>query len=98
MREEVERVVALGQMPSEADLNAPWVTWQRAIEGLVAPATDEEAAAILRALPSEGSGFGLAWPLLHFVETAPGWPLSKLLDDSSEFLQLLRERADRARQ
>ena len=95
MRDVVKRLVALGPLPDEADHVAPWDEWQQAAEALPAPATDEEAAAVLTLLPEdEGSGFGIAWPLLHFVETAPGWPLKDRLDDSTWWLRFLRERAE----
>jgi hypothetical protein len=83
-------------LPDEANPDAAWDEWQQAADGLAAPATDVEAAAILPLLPpNERSGFGLAWPLLHFVETAPGWPLMDRLDDSTPWLRFLRERAER---
>lgn len=99
VREEVRRLVALGPVPDEADPDAPWDEWQQAAEALPAPATDEEAETVLTLLPAdEGSGFGIAWPLLHFVETAPGWPLMARLDDSTWWLRFLRERAQRGKQ
>lgn len=88
--------MALGQLPDEAKPDAAWNEWQHAAQALRAPATDEEAAAVLPVLPAdEGSGFGIAWSLLHFVETAPGWPLMDRLDDSTWWLRFLRERAER---
>ena len=96
MRDEVKHLVALGKLPDETDHDATWDVWQQAAEALRAPATDEEAAAVLPLLPAdEGSGFGMVWPLLHFVETAPGWPLTDRLDDSTWWLRFLRERSER---
>ena len=41
------------------------------------PAQDDEAIALLKVLTrsDETSCFGLNWTILHFIETAPGWPL-----------------------
>ena len=39
--------------------------------------------------------FGLAWTLLHLIETAPGWPVeSALVDLESKWIDRLRERAE----
>jgi hypothetical protein len=41
--------------------------------------------------------FGLAWTLLHLIESTPGWPLPAALPDlRNEWVRRLRERAKRA--
>jgi len=40
--------------------------------------------------------YGVAWGLLHAVESAPGWPIAEALDDRSWWVKLLRERSERA--
>ena len=38
--------------------------------------------------------FGLAWSLLHAIETAPGWPLMDVLSNAdNEWIERLRERS-----
>lgn len=38
--------------------------------------------------------FGLAWSMLHLIETSPNWPLADVLSDfSNEWIYRLRERA-----
>lgn len=70
--------------------------WQAAVDRLAAPAIDEEAMALLPVLPAEdGSGFGLAWTVLHFIETTPGWRLREALDDRSWWVRFQHERAER---
>jgi hypothetical protein len=62
----------------------------------VNPATDEEAAAVLEVLPpGDDSAYSLAWHLLHFIESAPSWPEWDLLDDRSDWVTYLWERAER---
>lgn len=96
MRAEVQDVLALGQLPPETAEDAPCSGWEAALLRLDAPATDDEAKALLDVLPAdEGSAFGLAWAVLHFIETAPGWPMWDALNDRSEWVQFLRERAER---
>ena len=41
--------------------------------------------------------FGLVWPLVHLIESAPGWPLADCLQDPNhERIQMLKQRADNA--
>jgi hypothetical protein len=89
----------MGRLPNEdVGEEAFWEPWERAVRALTNPATDEEAVAVLDVLPrGEDSSFALAWHLLHFVESAPGWPDWDLLDDRSPWVVFLRERAERGR-
>lgn len=42
----------------------------------------------------QDSCFGLAWSLLHLIETSPNWPLSDVLSNcSNEWVLRLRDRA-----
>jgi hypothetical protein len=96
MRAEVERVVALGRIPAEADTDADWQAWQDATNALPTTATDEEALALVGSLPlSEDSGFGVAWSLLHFIESAPGWPAIAPTGVCGYWQAFLRDRAAR---
>jgi hypothetical protein len=89
-------LAALGTMPPESQDEALWARWHQVVEALPAPATDEEARAAASALPSDDStGFGLAWGLVHFIESAPGWPLSDVVAGDGPWLSFLRDRADR---
>lgn len=99
VRAEVQDVLALGQLPPATAEDAPWPGWEAALRRLDAPATDDEAEALLDVLPAdEGSAFGgLAWTVLHFIETASGWPLREALDDRSWWVRFMRERVERDR-
>jgi hypothetical protein len=37
----------------------------------------------------EDSAYGLAWMLLHFIETSPSWPIWAALDDRSPWVVFL---------
>lgn len=80
MQDAVLRLLELGQLPPEDGAEeATFERYHAALSDLRLPATDEEAGACLSVLPAEeGSMFGLAWSLVHFVETAPSWPVSQL--------------------
>jgi hypothetical protein len=96
MRPEVKRVVALGRMPAETDSAADWMTWQDATGALPSAATDEEALALLASLPvGEDSGFGMAWSLVHFIESAPNWPGIAAEGRGGYWQTFLRDRTQR---
>jgi hypothetical protein len=86
-------------MPDDApDIDADVLTaWTAALDELEGPLTDEEAIALLPCFPADdGTVFGLAWSLLHAIESAPYRPafLSEL-DDRSWWVSLLKQRAIR---
>ena len=71
MREEIQSFVRLGPLP---DVNAPEeviARHQRALERIRAPVTDSEASALVHCFGPDDC-YGLAWTLLHLIETAPG--------------------------
>jgi hypothetical protein len=46
--------------------------------------SDEEAEALTSLFPStEDECFGLAWSMIHLIETAPHWPLEQCLQNTS---------------
>ena len=99
MSSDVQAIVALGRMPSdedEPDEGGIW-RWQRALDALDAPLTAEEAVPLLECFPPDGSTtFGLAWTLLHAIESAPyNAGFVEQLDDRSPWVRLLRDRAIR---
>ena len=69
--------------------------YQDLLETLSRPLNDDEARTLCRVLPiTEDSCFGLAWTLIHFVESAPGWPLTDCFAGRTEPWH--RELLDRA--
>jgi hypothetical protein len=68
---------------------------QKLLESIVPPLSDDEAVALLQVFGVDDY-FGMAWTLLHLVESAPGWPIGGALDDiSNEWIVRLRDRAAR---
>ena len=95
MRTEVEELAALGIFPSE---NKPNLDHIKRIENLLSailpPVSDQEAVELVK-LFGKDSCFGLAWTLLHLIETAPSWPIKECLpyNTNNEWVMLLRMRA-----
>jgi hypothetical protein len=96
MRPEFETLVALGRIPVDAQLDEQTARrFTEAIDGLSSPPTAEEAAALLDILPiDESTSFGLAWSLVHVIESSPDWPLGSALNDRSWWVTTLRQRSD----
>lgn len=86
-------------MHSDAeDFDERWVgAWVAALDALDAPLSDKEAVLLLNCFPLDGSTVsGLAWTLLHAIESAPhGQELLSALDDRSWWTTYLRRRAQR---
>jgi hypothetical protein len=83
-------------MPEDATAEGELVQqYQTAVEKLTQPATLAEAEALIAVLPEgEWSLFGAAWAVLHFIETAPGWPDPTVMHGDGHWVTLLRERAE----
>lgn len=74
IRRAVEEFLRLGQLPesstaSEQDVDSRF----GALRAISPPVTDEEALALSEAFGPDEC-FGVAWSLLHLIETAPGHP------------------------
>lgn len=94
MQAAIEELVKLGPFPNEQEAEVPEL---EKIEALLpkieTPVTDEEARALVGLFGPDGC-YGLAWALLHAIETAPGWPLVDVLAESgNEWIDRLRRRA-----
>jgi hypothetical protein len=94
MRTLVTQLVALGQLPSEQEAAAPQVQeFEQVIQKIAPPLTKEEALALLSVFGQDGC-FGLAWSLLHLIETAPGWPYPEArLRAANPWVKSMLERA-----
>jgi len=75
MQPAVERLVQIGPWPSSRVATVSELQELEASLGKVqTPITDEEARALVRLFGPDDC-FGLAWTLLHLIETSPGWPI-----------------------
>jgi hypothetical protein len=55
----------------------------------------DEAKALVELFGADDC-FGLAWTLLHVIETAPGWPILDALGDTeNQWIARLKQRAGR---
>ncbi len=97
IRPEVRKLVELGPFPPSRDADERDIERRGTLlTSIVAPITREEALALLGCFGHD-EAFGLAWTLLHLIESAPGGaPLtSKPADSENEWLRRLWDRANR---
>jgi hypothetical protein len=94
MRSEISNLVGKGPLQSSKGSAQQITDWQVAIEKIKPPVSDEEAKALADLFPAtEDDCFGLAWSLIHLVETSPHWPLKQCLEGrDNPWIELLRLR------
>jgi|SRR5687768_6280594 len=98
VRPEIQELAALGRFPLEEEavrddaVKEQVIRIENALPQIQGPVTDDEARILAALFPPEGSTFGLAWALVHLIETAPGWPLADVLDadPGNEWIDVLR--------
>lgn len=71
IRHPVEDFVALGPLPASNASEETIANHRMRLARLERPVTDEEAAVLMRCFGPDDC-YGLAWTLLHLVESAPG--------------------------
>ncbi len=97
IRPEVQKLINLGAFPASSDADEHDIDQRGAIlTSIKPPVTREEALALLACFgPDEA--FGLAWALLHLIETIPGGPPleSKPAASENEWIRRLWDRSHR---
>lgn len=95
MQQAIATLVGFGSLPSSATATVPTMqAIEEQLSKVQTPVTDEEACALVKLFGPDDC-FGLAWTLLHLIETAPGWPVKGALDGlEGEWIDRLRERAE----
>lgn len=95
IRDQVRELAALGPMPSQGDATTEQLElYERLLHSVSAPLSDEEAC-ILVPIFGPDDCYGLAWTLLHLIESAPGWPVYDcLVAGPGEWTECLRSRAE----
>ena len=74
IRVTVQELLSLGELPESARAEEQSLDrWIAALNAINPPVTDEEALALAE-LFGPDECFGVAWSLLHLIETAPGHP------------------------
>lgn len=96
MRTEIQHLVQLGPLPSEGDVSVDRVEIiEKELRAVTKPVSNEEARALVKLFGAD-SCYGLAWSMLHLIETAPDWPLVDCLSNlKNEWVASLRDRAIR---
>lgn len=96
MRGPVKSLVENPDLVLTDSASAETIEWaQQHIESFEHPAQDDEAVGLLNILArsDETSCFGLNEAILHFIETAPGWPIWTALQNAQgEWPERLRTR------
>lgn len=74
MRETVRTLVDLGQLPTDTELDeATAKRFAEAFSAVDRPSADEAAALVALLPPDSSTSFGLAWTLVHLIESSPTW-------------------------
>ncbi len=94
MQLSVKELVKLGPLPSSASRDMAFLEkFDAQLQQIEQPISNEEARALV-ALFGPDDSFGLAWTLLHVIETAPGWPLRDVLVNAeNEWVVRLAQRS-----
>jgi hypothetical protein len=94
VRKEVADFLALGPLPRSQNAEPAHVErLGEALSKISMPVSDDEAAILASAFGPDEC-FGLAWTLVHLIESAPeGAPLARIPQSENEWVELLRERA-----
>jgi hypothetical protein len=95
MRAAIHRLTALGPLPGTDAAQVDQLEhYQQLLSALQPPVSDAEAQVLTGLFPPEGDDcYGLAWTLVHLIETAPGWPLLACLQQPEGWIGYLRDRA-----
>ncbi len=97
MRQEVYELVRLGPLPDEGADPDRVMLYQGILEKITSPVSNEEAEALVKLFGTDEC-YGLAWTLLHLIETAPGWPLERSFqNNNNEWVRRLQQRVENAR-
>ena len=95
IREEVREWVALGPLPNVNADEDEIALHENALRAVHPPLTDEEARLLVR-LFGPDECYGLAWSLLHLIESAPSEALlPEEVPGENEWVRRLRQRAQR---
>jgi len=97
VRQSVFELAKLGPMPSSDEATPEAVDqWHDRLIAITRPVNEQEAL-ILLTLFGPDDCFGVAWTLLHLIETCPtGVPIpSKPDDDANEWVRFLWDRSHR---
>ena len=74
----------LDGLPCREDVHDDWFAkFQGYLSEIEKPVSNEEAVELAK-MPGPDDCFGMAWGLIHAIETAPGWPLEEAISEVNE--------------
>ena len=93
IQESVMKLQKLGPLPSSNDADPGTLEiWQDQVEKIKRPVSDDDVDILIR-LFGPDECFGLMWTLIHFIETAPNWPMLALLKSLNGYpIDIMKER------
>ncbi|MGJ5025743.1 hypothetical protein ACQR1I_02765 [Bradyrhizobium sp. HKCCYLS2038] len=94
MQASVKEILTLGPLPHSAAAEVERIaSYETLMKNVEQPVSDDDARALAGLLGPDDC-FGLAWALVHLIETAPGWPLSDVLEGrSGAWIAILNDRS-----
>ena len=93
IRREIRELQLLGPLPDSSADETTIERHEQLLSRIQAPVTDDEAKLLVRLFGPDDC-YGLAWTLLHLIETAPGWPIEESLEDrTTEWIARMRRAA-----
>jgi hypothetical protein len=88
LRKEVLELARLGILPNNRAGEALVSKYEILLASITPPITNDEARVLVKLFGTD-DGFGLAWTLLHLVESAPDWPIKECLEGENKWVKLL---------
>lgn len=91
MRPEVAAYAAMGVLPDENADEETIAVFEAALAAVRPPLSIEEARAVAFTFGNDGC-YGVAWTLVHLIESAPGLRPEHLPKSDNEWIERLRQR------
>ncbi|WP_163001307.1 hypothetical protein [Pannonibacter phragmitetus] len=90
----VAKLLELGPLPDSMNVDVVKLElFERLISQIDLPISDDDAKVLVTLLGPDEC-FGLAWTLVHIIETSPGWPLHDALNcNHNDWIETLKERS-----
>ena len=95
MHSEFQNLLSLGPLPPESASASEIELRQTLIQRIDPPVSLPEAVALAGILGPDDC-FGLAWTVVHLIESAPGWSAAHVPTGQSPFLPTLIARSNNA--
>ena len=90
-----DELIMIGPLPTSEASIAEIQRWQELLEQITRPLTDDEAIALADLFPDQDdSCFGLAWTMIHLIETAPHRPIQCNGNSTNPWIGRLRDAVD----